>query len=290
MELRQIKHFTAVVETGSFTKASERVSLSQPALSASIARLEDEFQVKLLERRRTRVVPTAAGSRLMERAQSILLVCNSVKAEVRNLTAPQPLRVGVLRTLSTKPITELIRSFRNHDPITELLMVDGDPADLNKRLNDGRVDAIITSLKDEQPDFNTKKLFIERFVVAVPQDHRFAKESRISLADLHDEPLVTRTNCETYAETTRTLQERNIKPKIVFRTDQDDRALSLVAAGVGISLVPELFETIGVKQLELSDLHVERIVAIQWAVKTEKENLALDEFVRFVSSHNWGRA
>ncbi|MGC2222128.1 MAG: LysR family transcriptional regulator [Methylocella sp.] len=72
MERYQIKQFVAVAETGGFTKGAQRVAISQPAISASIAKLEAELDVKLLDRRRSPVVPTAAGARLLEAGKNIL--------------------------------------------------------------------------------------------------------------------------------------------------------------------------------------------------------------------------
>ena len=76
MEIYQIIHFIAIVETGSFTKGADRSAISQSAISASIAKLEAEFDVQLLDRRRSPVVPTDAGERLFEAGKAILQICN----------------------------------------------------------------------------------------------------------------------------------------------------------------------------------------------------------------------
>ena len=82
MEIYQLIHFIAIIETGSFTKGADRAAVSQSAISASIARLEAEFDVQLLDRRRSPVVPTAAGERLLEAGKAILQICNTVKGEL----------------------------------------------------------------------------------------------------------------------------------------------------------------------------------------------------------------
>ncbi len=86
MELHQIKHFVAVAETGGFTKGAQRVAVSQPAISTSVAKLEAELDVKLLDRRPSQVVPTPAGVRFLEVGKEILRSCNAVKAELKKLT------------------------------------------------------------------------------------------------------------------------------------------------------------------------------------------------------------
>ncbi|WP_051749017.1 LysR family transcriptional regulator [Nevskia soli] len=286
MELRQIRHFIAVAESGSFTKASERVSISQPALSASIAKLEAEFDVKLLDRRRARVVPTAAGVRLIEKANSILLVCNSVKADVRSVAKPRSVRIGVLRTLSARAISNLIKSFRRHNPGLAVGLFDGTSVELSKLLSEHRLDAIITIAEDDMPqEFKSRVLFKERFVLAVPSDHRFANEPSVKLSDLQGEAFITRSSCETFKETTKVFAERGVKPRVAFKTDQDDRALCLVNAGVGLSIVPELFTMQGVVQVKFSDFDLHRSVCLRWMPDNIDEQL--QEFVKIVSSHDW---
>ncbi|TDU28892.1 DNA-binding transcriptional LysR family regulator [Panacagrimonas perspica] len=288
MELRQIKHFMAVAETGSFTKASERVSISQPAMSASIAKLESELQVKLLDRSRTKIVPTPAGMRLKDRANAILSACSSIKAELRSVATPQPLRIGVLKTLATRPIANLISGYRCLVPGASFILVDGPAEDLRKRLSEKRVDAIITRLEGEAPEFRTRELFREKFVLAAPMDHRFAKEQSVRLSALDGEPYISRTACETFQATTKVLTERSIKFRVTYRTDQDDRALSLVAAGVGLTMLPELFRAPGIQHVQLSDFEIERTIAIQWHEDAEVPQLS--QFIKIAASHDWQAA
>src|ERR1700739_1615661 len=99
MELYQIRHFAAVAETGSFTKAAIRAAVTQPALSTSIAKLEDELGVKLFNRSPKSVTLTPAGERFQATADEILDACNKVKAELQATAVDKPLRIGVLRTL-----------------------------------------------------------------------------------------------------------------------------------------------------------------------------------------------
>jgi DNA-binding transcriptional LysR family regulator len=119
MEFTEIRHFIAGAETGSFTKGAQRATVSQPAISASIAKLEAYFDVKLLDRRRSPVVPTAAGARLLEAGREILQNCNAVKAELKTIATPKLLRFGVLQSLSSQQVSKLLGSFRDtHSHVT----------------------------------------------------------------------------------------------------------------------------------------------------------------------------
>jgi DNA-binding transcriptional LysR family regulator len=102
MALCQIRPFAAVAETGSFTKAAIRAAVSQPALSASIAKLEEELGVKLFHRSPKSVTLTPAGHRFQMTAREVLGACNKVRAELGASVADRPLRIGVLRRRPTR--------------------------------------------------------------------------------------------------------------------------------------------------------------------------------------------
>jgi DNA-binding transcriptional LysR family regulator len=116
LEIHQIIHFIAIVETGSFTKGANRVAVSQSAISASIAKLEAEFAIQLLDRRRSPVVPTDAGARLVEVGKAILQLCSAVKGELETIARPKLLRIGILQSLSSRHVSKLLGSFRRDNP------------------------------------------------------------------------------------------------------------------------------------------------------------------------------
>jgi DNA-binding transcriptional LysR family regulator len=125
MKVYQIKHFIAVVETGGFTKDAQRAAISQPANSASIARLEAELDVKLLDRRRSPVVPTPAGTRLLEAGKNILHTCNAVKAELKAIANRKLLRIGILQSLFCGRVSRLLSAFRETNPRVLVEVGDG---------------------------------------------------------------------------------------------------------------------------------------------------------------------
>ncbi|HEX7958763.1 MAG TPA: LysR family transcriptional regulator [Terriglobales bacterium] len=285
MELRQIRHFIAVAETGSFTKAAQRTSVSQPALSASVAKLEAEYQVKLLDRRRSRVVPTAAGQRLLERAAAILLACNSVRAQVRSTGGSRAMRIGVLRTFATQPVCRLIKIFSRMRPDATFELCDGTKDSLLAKLNDHQLDAVIGRIDAPDPRFSSSILFKEKFILAVASNHRFARENAVKLGDIDGEPFVARTGCEIYEKTTKMLADMEINLRYAYKTDQDYRALSLVSAGVGIAIIPELFDAAGIFKVDISDFDFSRNMGVYWNSDSESEHL--EKFLLVASSHDW---
>jgi DNA-binding transcriptional LysR family regulator len=100
----------------------------------------------------------------------------------------------------------------------------------------------------------------EPYLLAVPKDHRFARRQSVKLADLDGEPFIVRTRCDFCQDVTNVLVAPGIKMRVVYQTDQDDRALALVAAGIGLSLVPAHFEVSAVKQVPVLDLGTSRAI------------------------------
>jgi DNA-binding transcriptional LysR family regulator len=239
MEIYQIIHFIAVVETGSFTKGADRAAVSQSAISASIAKLEAEFDVQLLDRRRSPVVPTDAGERLLEASKAILQICNTVKGELETIDRPQLLRIGILQSLSSRHVSRLLGSFRLANPSVAIEMFDGVGEQLLGLLADRQVDTILTIFDDNSASkFPSRVLFNEPYVLAVPDGHRFAQRRNVKLSDLRGEPFIVRARCDRYHDVSDALESRGVTLKVMYKTDQDDRALALVAAGVGLALSP----------------------------------------------------
>jgi DNA-binding transcriptional LysR family regulator len=286
MELYQIRQFVAVAETGSFTKGASRAGVSQPAISAAIAKLEEEMGQRLLDRRQGSVVPTVAGSRLLDAARDILLACNTIKSTLRAASAPQTLRIGVLRTLPTVHVVGVLHAFRQAHPDIQIELFEGPREELEKRLEQKKLDVALTSLNDAAAGKTSVSLFTEPYVLAVNHNHRFAKLRSITLDDLQGEPFILRTSCETFQDTTALLIARGIRTRLVYRTDQDDRALGLVAAGIGVALMPALYKAAGVVNVHVSDFKTKRTIGMRWLAQAS-ENKCLTALVAFACSHPW---
>lgn len=285
MELYQIRHFVAVVETGSFTKAAEREAISQPAISASIAKLEAELEVKLLDRRRSSVVPTAAGMRLLETGKAMLSLASTVKAELKALSAPKLLRIGILQSLSSRRVSKLLGAFRRVNPHVEIEIMDGSSEQLSEWLAERRLDTVLTILDGNTAKLASRVLFEEPYSLAVPEDHRLAHLPAVDLSDLHDEAFIVRTGTDRFQDGAHALVAAGIRIQVVYQTDQLDRALALVAAGVGLALVPAGFETPAVKLMPVSGLKIVRKYGLLWP--SDRDAGDLQELIAFAESHGW---
>ena len=284
MELTQIRHFIAVAETGSFTKGAQRATVSQPAISTSIAKLEAYLDVKLLDRRRSSVVPTAAGARLLEAGREILQNCNAVKAELKTIATPKLLRFGVLQSLSSRQVSKLLGSFRGTHSHIAIEVCDAPREQLVEMLNEQQLDAVLTILDESASKFASRVLFKEPYVLAVPIAHRFAQRESVTPADLEGEPFIVRTGRDKFLDASHALVTRGIKIRVVYKTAQIDRTLALIAAGVGLSFIPAHLATPAVKQVQVADMDFSRMCGL--LCSREREN-DLKEFIEFAESYCW---
>lgn len=285
MELYQIRQFVAVADTGSFTKGAVRASVSQPAISAAIGKLEEEFGQQLLNRRQGQVTLTLAGERLLHVAREVLSACSSIKSELRSLTGPETIRIGALRTLPTVHVAAVTSAFSQSNGSVGVVLIEGTRDDLQRRLLQKKIHLSLTSLGGTDGT-ESLPLFTETYVLMVPAAHPFAKRNSIKLEDLHGERFILRTGCETFKDTTDLMLARSIRTKVVYRTDQDDRALGLVSAGLGVALMPALFHMPGVVGIPIRDFETTRTIGLQWLPGTD----SLDHVSRMIStirSHGW---
>jgi DNA-binding transcriptional LysR family regulator len=164
-------------------------------------------------------------------------------------------------------------------------MFDGVGEQLIGLLADRRVDIILTVFDDDSASkFPSRVLFEEPFVLAVPEAHRFAQRKSVKLSDLRDEPFIVRARCDRYHDVTDALNSCGVELRVMYKTDQDDRALALVAAGVGLALFPAHFETPAVKKVAVSDLGLSRSIGLLWSREREND---LKEFIKFAENHCW---
>jgi DNA-binding transcriptional LysR family regulator len=146
---------------------------------------------------------------------------------------------------------------------------------------------VLTILGGNDLKFASRVLFEEPYLLAAPKDHRFAQRQSVKLADLDGEPFIVRTRCDFYQDVANVLVARGTKMRVVYQTDQDDRALALVAAGIGLALVPAHFEVSAVKQVPVLDLGISRAIGLLWS--REREHADLKEFIEFAGGYCWAQ-
>ncbi len=293
-ELYQLRYFLSVVETGSFTKAAERAFVTQPTLSAGIQKLEASLGVRLFNRSNRRVYLTEAGARFVERAKAILHQCNLAEREVHETKAPKVLRLGVLMTIPCALLERLLGGFRRAEPDVVIELFEGTEQELLNRLESGGMDVALSLLRGPVAVGRDRPtppvvLFEEGYVLAVNAAHPLASRTEVAGRELADEPTIVRTRCEILSETSRYFTDQNVRPRLVYRTPQDERALAMVAAGLGFTTLPQSYEHPGVVKVTLTGYNYRRRVGLILSdlIDEEEKKPLLDRFAAFARREPW---
>ncbi|NVJ98231.1 MAG: LysR family transcriptional regulator [Alphaproteobacteria bacterium] len=261
MDLYLLKYFLAVVETGSFTRAADRTFVTQPTLSAGIKKLEGQLGHVLFERSNRRVFLTDAGTRFLPRAKAILHECNMATQALDETSTAPVLRLGVLTTLSNRLVGEMLAEFKRLEPRATIEIVDGTEQELANRLDDRSLDYAL-SIHRGQGEELALPLMMESYVFILSKDHILADRTRVTAADLREEYMIVRSRCEVLSETSRYFTDQNIRPRLVYRTANDSRAIAMVAAGLGGTVVPKSLVDERVVAVRLQGFDYRRQVAL----------------------------
>lgn len=243
ISLRQIRTFLAVLETGSFRKASEKVHLSQPAVTAHVQRLEDELGVPLLNRTTRRVTVTPAGERFSARAEHMISELNSVVLELQDEAALQRGRVVVacVPTIASRFLPQTMAEFRNQYPGITIEIHDIPASDILNELMREQSDIGIGPESENKLDFEFQLLARDPYVVIVRNDHPWARKKSISLRDLTQEPLLTMargSNVRSTLEKAMFSQSLVLRPRI--EAHHHYTLGGMVEAGLGITVLPSM--------------------------------------------------
>ncbi|MEP3244732.1 MAG: LysR family transcriptional regulator [Sneathiella sp.] len=285
MDIYQLRYFLAVVETRNFSRAAERVFVSQPTLSAGIKKLEQSLDTPLFNRGARTVSLTEAGRRFLPRARTIIYECNTAKQEARGKQPSQRLQIGVPRVLPIAGFSQLLADFRKTHSETQIAIKEGTPEQLQLWLDEKRIDMAISLPPDAGSGHQFERLFSTKCMLAVPTGHPFTVRASVQLKQLDQLDFVHRSHCITEIDTTRSFSRENVNPHIVFRTDEDSKALSLVSSGVGLCVIPDMIAVPGIELVSIDGLTISKVIGISW--RAENQNGITEAFRLFATSHNW---
>ncbi len=244
MELRHLRYFVVVAEELHFRRAAERLHMSQPPLSQQIRQLEEEIGATLLLRNQRKVELTAAGQGFLLRAREILDAVEDAARQARRVQRGEVgrLAVGFVGSAMYSFVPELLRAFRDHAPDITLRLHELGTSEQLRQLEDGRLDVGFVRVPRARSDLRIETVVEEPVVAALPDAHPLARRPVLKLADLEGEPLVLLTRAgapglrEALAEA---IERLGGEERIVQEVAETQTVVGLVAAGVGVSLVPE---------------------------------------------------
>lgn len=246
MRMRHLECFRAVAEELHFTRAAKRLNLSQPPLSRHIKELEAELGVVLFKRDRRNVALTDAGMVFAKRVQSILAQLAQAHEEVRRIHNGEvgTLTIAFVSALTYEFLPGILRRFRMSKPTIHLVLHDMVPSEQIESLVAGRIDIAFAGIlpEDCSPGICHRIVRKDRMVAAVPSGHALAAKRKIRLQALANEPwiMIDKAVSPTYERFIRRLcAEAGFVPRILHQTKRAQAMLGLVAAGLGVTIVPE---------------------------------------------------
>jgi DNA-binding transcriptional LysR family regulator len=298
MELRHLRYFLAVAEELSFTRAAERVGIAQPPFSQQIQALEHEIGVRLVDRTPRRVVLTEAGIVFAERVRFILSRIEEAVVVAQQVGRGMSGHVCVGFTESGcfhRAVTRTLLEFRQAYPVLHVTLQENKSTNLLAMIREGTVDAAFI-----RPPFEGDEvvaytpLLQEKMVVAVPKGHRLASRKTTTLASLSDEVFVfyhRRVRPGLTDAVIAACERSGFSPRISQEAPQLTSTLNLVAAGLGVSIVPE-----SLRHLRTNDIVYLRLTgdapqaALGLASRADGRSAAVRNFIavalRIAHDHN----
>ena len=243
IKLKDLRYLVALADTRHFGRAAEKCFVSQPTLSAQLKKLEDYLGVQLIERQPKNVSLTEAGEQIVSRARRMLEASEEVVTLARAHRDPLAgrLRVALLPTIGPYLLPRVSQPIRKGLPRLELRLYEYQTEQILARLESGDIDLGILALPIYVDGFETRELFSEPFVVAMPDQHRLSKRDHVKVDELNGETLLLLEDGHCLRD-----QALEVCSRVDLHEKQDFRATSLetlrqmVATGAGITLLPEL--------------------------------------------------
>ena len=243
VELSEIQGFVAVAEKGSFRAAAESLFISQPALSRRIEKLEAELGSRLVERTTRRVSLTESGRQFLTHAQAVLAEMEKAVLGMseRTQSRMELVTVGSVPSVANNVLPQVILAFARHHPNVRIKVIDESAGDVLESVIAGRADFGVNFIGTQEADIDFTAIFTERYVLAVPQGHPFAKRKSMSWSELAGERLIS----VSQSSGNRMLVDNALahvkhRPIIQYETNHVIGVLNLVSAGVGMAALPEL--------------------------------------------------
>jgi DNA-binding transcriptional LysR family regulator len=275
MDLQVLRSFQAVAEGVTVTEAAAMAHITQPALSRALNRLEEEVGAELLQRAGRVLQLTPAGRAFKQHVDAVLDNYDRGRRAVAEVVDPDAgvVSLAFLHTLGTWLVPRLVTGFRQTYPQVRFELHQDGEIGLTQHLLDATADVIITSKDPGHPLITWRRRLVEPLWLAVPARHRLARRRRVRLAEVAEEPFVVLKPGYGLRSVTETLcRQAGFTPLVGFEGEEVETLRGLVAAGLGVSLIPASPDNAGpatnpdfpLRYLKVSDVHGTRDIGIAW--------------------------
>lgn len=283
----RLAYFVAVARHEHVTRAAHELGVPQSTLSRAMVRLEHDLGVTLFARKGRTVALTTAGRTFLASAEQALTEIDRAAESVQQDADPAAGKVafGFLHTLGSETVPGLIRAFRADHPRIRFSLVQNYGEAMLEKLRAGELDLCLTSPLPDAPDLVARRLDEQRLRLVVPDDHRLATRKRIRLAEAAEETFVTLEPGYGMRRITDDLcAEAGFTPRIAFEGEEAETLRGLVAAGLGVALLPPpAVPRPGVVELSVTAPRAVREIGVAW-LDGHPDTPPVAEFKRFLLS------
>ncbi len=231
-----VRYFLGIVDHGSFSAAALHCRVTQPTLSAGIAKLEGLLAQRLFDRSARRVRLTEAGAQFAQHARRIEAEFHAAERAVQAASPRALIRIGVAPAMPTAWLRAALSAARQVDAPERIEIVEGRGNELQAKLDRGRIDALLGPMDERAAQSDV--LFEEGYAVAMALDHPLATRDAVAADEIATDTMIVRRHCEALPLVSRFFTARGVRPFMAARTVSDDRAAAYVAAGLGITVMP----------------------------------------------------
>lgn len=290
MELHQLRYFLAVAKSGNFSRAAENCHVAQPSLSQQILKLERDLGEQLFERKARQVLLTPAGELFRERATKVLHELQEARREVRDCEGEPrgQVNLSALPTIAPYLLPKIIRGFARRCPAVATIVHEETTDRALRALENHEIDLALVSLPIASPRVEIRPLFSEELLLVLPRGHPLLRKRTLAGADLEPEKFIFM--AETHCLGTQTLQfcyAKGFTPQISCRSAQMETVQALVAAGLGISMVPAMARQspARVSYRSLGKPKPVRVIALVWNKRRHLSRAAteLREYIQTIA-------
>ncbi|MGW0530599.1 LysR family transcriptional regulator [Streptomyces sp. NPDC003032] len=264
----RLAYFAGAARTEHVTRAAQEMQIPQSTLSRALVRLERDLGVDLFARHGRTVSLTPSGRTFLASVERALGEVERAAESVRADADPASGKVafGFLHTMGSETVPGLIRAFRADHPRVRFTLVQNYGEAMIERLRAGELDLCLTSPVPDAPDLVARRLDEQRLRLVVPDDHRLATRKRVRLAEAADEAFVTLEPGYGLRRITDDLcQEAGFKPRVAFEGEEAETLRGLVAAGLGVALLPPpAVPRPGVVELTVTGQRAVREIGVAW--------------------------
>jgi LysR family transcriptional regulator, hydrogen peroxide-inducible genes activator len=283
MEVNQLRYVCAIADTGNFSRAAERCRIAQPSLSQQVQKLEEDLGVKLFDRLGRSIRLTEAGRAFIPRARAILEQLDAARTSAadKNADLRGNVTVGVIPTVAPYLMPRYTASFAKKFPDAKLRIIEDTTSVLVQGLRDLSIDVAVLALPLRHKDLELFPIRTERLFAVLKKNHPRARAKSLALKDLRGESFVMLRDGHCFRDLSLdTCARARITPNIAFESAQFSSLLGMVAAGIGVSLVPEMAidRNVGCRYVRLSDAQATRTI-VAAAVRGRSFNRVQQAFI-----------